>query len=75
MEIENDADYSTYDPDTRPAVTNPNGPDGEDTASSAFLNTSLWTEGLGFNNSTESPEGTWNFSRVGIDGHPRLGWE
>jgi hypothetical protein len=46
-----------------------NAKDGADAASSTFLNPSFWKNTLKFS------AAYWNFSRVAIDGYPRLAWE
>jgi hypothetical protein len=65
MIIEND-EYGKTNPGTRSAVSNKNGPDGQDATSSTFLTRAFWETTLNF-----SPN-IWDFSRVARDGHPRL---
>ena len=72
MVIGEDADYNKLNPATRLTVSDAYGPDGEDVAASVFYNQTTWTNstaGLGFSATN------WSFTRVGIDGHPKLAWE
>jgi hypothetical protein len=61
--------YDSITPAIRPAVSNANDSNGQDTASSTFLNQAFWNKTLDFSNAY------WNFSRVAIEGYPRLAWE
>jgi len=63
--------YNDSSPIARLIDSGVNKPDGDDTASSAFLAQAFWTGTTTLNFSTN----LWNFNRVAIEGYPRLKWE
>jgi len=66
--------YGSINP-TQPNLTSGlNKKDGQDTNSSTFFNQAFWRTTLGFPELI-SKVPVWNFSRVAIDGYPRLAWE
>jgi hypothetical protein len=60
-----------------PLVTGSDKRDGEDTASSTFLSQAFWKNKLKFNLDENDAVAVdiWNFSRVAIEGYPRLALE
>jgi hypothetical protein len=58
-------DYNITDPDTRTAISNAAGVDGEDAVSAIFFTQAFWKTKLNFGSE-------WDFSRVAKEGHPQL---